>query len=120
MPFKMILQGLIDELQGSVGALFLDWEGEAVELVGRYHDRYDLHLVGAYQGIFLNQLEKAAVNVSLGKLLNFKVGFDHLTFFNCTLADGYYLVLIVEKQVPEWLAWETLRKGRKLLVEEIE
>lgn len=120
MPFRAILQSLIDDLDGSVGALFLDWEGEAVELVGPYHERYDLHLVGAYQGIFLNQLEKTAADLSLGKLRQFKVGFDNLTFFNCTLADGYYLVLIVENVVPEWLAWETLRRGRKLLVEEIE
>lgn len=119
MPFQTILQELIDSVDGSIGALFLDWEGEAVELVGPYHERYDLHLVGAYQGIFLNQLESVAADLSLGNLRRFKVGFENSTFYNCTISDGYYLVLIVENDVPEWLAWDTLRKGRKRLLEEM-
>lgn len=119
MPFRSILQSLVDSIDDSVAALFLDWEGEAVELVGPYHKKYDLHLVGAYQGIFLNQLRNVAEQVSLGPLRTFKIGFDRMNFFTCTLTDGYYLVLIVEPQVPDWLAWDTLRRGRGLLLEEM-
>lgn len=119
MPFRTILQSLIDGLDGSIGALFLDWDGEAVELVGPGHERYDLHLVGAYQGIFLNQLNNVVSNTSLGSLQMFKVAFEKSTFYNCILSDGYYLVLIVENDVPEWLAWDTLRKGRKRLLKEM-
>lgn len=119
MPFRKILETLITSFDGSIGALFLDWEGEAVALVGPYHERFDLHLAGAYQGIFLNQLQKVSENVSLGELRTFKIGFQDATFFNCTLTDGYYLVLIVENRVPDWLVWDTLRRGRKLLLEEM-
>ncbi|MDX1584811.1 MAG: hypothetical protein R3338_14525 [Thermoanaerobaculia bacterium] len=119
MPFRAILQSLLDSFEGSIGALFLDWEGEAVALVGPYHERFDLHLAGAYQGIFLNQLRKASANVSLGEIRTFKIGFREATFFNSMLTDGYYLVLIAENDVPDWLAWDTLNRGRKMLLEEM-
>lgn len=119
MPFRTILQQLVDDLDGTIGALFLDWEGEAVGLVGAHHERYDLHLIGAYQGIFLSRLERVAENLALGRLQTFRIGCENAVFFNCTLTEGYYLVLIVDPEVPDWLAWDALSKGRERLLEEM-
>jgi predicted regulator of Ras-like GTPase activity (Roadblock/LC7/MglB family) len=119
MPFRSILRDLVENIDGAVGAMFLDWDGEAVELFSNHHGRYDLHLVGAYQGIFLNQLDRAAGELAMGRIEFFKLGCSEVSFFNCTLTDGYYLVLITDRRTPEWLAWERLRMGRDRLLEEM-
>ena len=61
MAFQKILHELVTSTPGAIGALFLDWEGETVEMLGARPfdaDDHDLKIVGAYQGIFLTQLRE--------------------------------------------------------------
>ena len=55
MPFKQILQNLVEAVPGATGAVFADWEGEAVEQFSRY-DEYDIKVTGAHKGIILDRL----------------------------------------------------------------
>ena len=53
--FRLILDELLVTTHGALAALFLDFEGETVELVcDRDLSDHDLRILGAYQGIFLD------------------------------------------------------------------
>jgi predicted regulator of Ras-like GTPase activity (Roadblock/LC7/MglB family) len=56
MPFKAALKHLLDEIPGALGAIIVDWEGEAVDQVGQLSD-YDFKLIGAHYGIILTRLQ---------------------------------------------------------------
>lgn len=118
MPFQAILSRLVSEVDGAIGAMFLDWEGESVDLVGSPR-KYDMQLMGAYQGIFLNHLKRFTDDMALGDITFFKLEFRGAEFFNAVLADGYYLSLATEPGVVEGVAWRRLEQARRLLNSEI-
>lgn len=57
MPFKGILQDLVERVQGAQGAILLDWEGEAVEQYSVLSD-YEIKFIGAHMGIILYNIKK--------------------------------------------------------------
>ena len=63
----MILHELVATTSGAFAAIFLDFEGETVELVcDRDFSDHDLRIIGAYQGIFLNRLREMCVRLAIG------------------------------------------------------
>lgn len=60
MPMKEDLGRLVRSVPGALGAILIDWEGEAVEHVACMDD-YELRVLGAYKGaILLNMRETVA------------------------------------------------------------
>ena len=107
---------------GAIGALFLDWEGETVEMLGARPfdaDDHDLKIVGAYQGIFLTQLRDMCTRIDAGTPHRFKVEFETMRVLSCDLAEGYYLVLVVDNTANEGIAWQRLDAGRARLLEQL-
>ncbi|HUO85343.1 MAG TPA: roadblock/LC7 domain-containing protein [Thermoanaerobaculia bacterium] len=119
MTFEAILNELVNRVEGALGAMFLDWEGEAVQIVGRSASAYDLQLAGAYQGIYLDRLRKIGTSCDLGQPQSFRIRLEGSTFLNAVLKDGYYLVLVLRTGAPEGVAWERLRRTRERLIREI-
>ena len=52
MPFNYLLTNLLVDVPEAVGAIFVDYEGEAVEWVTRHGDPFDLKVEGAYHGLY--------------------------------------------------------------------
>jgi predicted regulator of Ras-like GTPase activity (Roadblock/LC7/MglB family) len=120
--FRRILFDLLQAIDGSLGALFLDWEGECVEAITERPfdaDDHDLRVIGAYQGIFRTQLRKLCEEIGAGHPLRLKMEFEKTKVLTCDLKDGYYLVLVVETQTIEGLAWQHLEACRQKLMAEI-
>ena len=120
--FRDILQELVASTPGAIGALFLDWEGEAVEVVGDRPldaDEHGLKITGAYQGIFLTQLRDLCSRLEAGQPHRFKIDFETTRVFSCDLKDGYYLVLVVDTTSNEAVAWRALDGCRERLMGEI-
>ena len=120
--FREILHELIRGTKGAIGAIFLDWEGETVELVSERPldaDDHDLKVIGAYQGIFLTRLRDLCTNIGVGAPHRFKVEFAHTRTLSCDLKDGYYLVLIMDADASEGLAWHRLSDCREKLLREM-
>jgi predicted regulator of Ras-like GTPase activity (Roadblock/LC7/MglB family) len=116
----MILHELIATTKGALAALFLDWEGETVELVCEHDlDDHDLRILGAYQGIFLTQLRTLCANVGAGNPHHFKVEFEHNAVLISDIQDGYYLVLFVDHTFNEGFAWRRLERCREKLIAEM-
>lgn len=120
--FQQILLDMIRETSGALGAIFLDWEGETVEMVTDRPldaDDHDLKIIGAYQGIFLTQLRKLCEEIEVGRPERFKIEFARTRIFSCDLKDGYYLVLVADETTNEGIAWQHLGKCRDRLLPEI-
>ncbi|HEY6140210.1 MAG TPA: hypothetical protein VI670_20850 [Thermoanaerobaculia bacterium] len=120
--FQQILLELLQSIDGSLGALFLDWEGESVEAITERPfdaDDHDLRVIGAYQGIFRTQLRKLCESIDVGHPIRLKMEFEKTTVLTCDLKDGYYLVLVVESATNEGVAWRQLERCRHRLLAEI-
>ena len=120
MPFRRILQELVQSTDGAVGAIFLDSEGETVQLVsaeGLAPD--DLRFVGAWQGIFLAHLRNVCSELQAGPPRRFKIEFARAAVLSCDLKDGYYVVLLVKPATNEGVAWHRLHQCRDSLLAEM-
>jgi predicted regulator of Ras-like GTPase activity (Roadblock/LC7/MglB family) len=120
--FQQILLDLLQSIDGSLGALFLDWEGESVEVITERPfdaDDHDLRVIGAYQGIFRTQLHKLCESIDAGQPIRLKMEFEKTKVLTCDLKDGYYLVLVLETTTNEGVAWRQLEHCRHRLLAEI-
>lgn len=120
--FRRILSDLLISTSGSIGAMFLDQQGESVEVTTERPfdtDDHDLKVIGAYQGIFLAQLHRICATLGAGRPRRFKLEFPLTMILSCDLKDGYYLVLIVESGTNEGVAWHKLEACRDRLLAEM-
>ncbi len=120
MTFRVILHELLATTRGAMAVIFLDWEGETVELVcDRDVSDHDLRIIGAYQGIFLTRLRELCVRLVAGPPQRFKLELAAMTLMTFDLKDGYYIVLMMDAAVNEGLAWRNLEACRSRLLEEM-
>jgi predicted regulator of Ras-like GTPase activity (Roadblock/LC7/MglB family) len=123
LPFQKILRQLLQTTPGAIGAVFLDQEGEAVELFAeRVFDigPEGLRAIGAYEGIFLSDLKRICDRFDLGRPERLAIDFEHAKTLTCSLSEGYYLVLVIEHGANEGIAWNQLRSCRERLLQEME
>jgi len=119
VAFDRLLRDLVNRTDGAIGAMFLDHEGEAVEIVGSETPREELHLVGAYQAVFLDRLRKICDGTATGRPERFEILLENTVFLNYVLDEEYYVVLVIDRNVPRGIAWEALRKCRERINDEI-
>jgi predicted regulator of Ras-like GTPase activity (Roadblock/LC7/MglB family) len=120
--FADILNGVLESTHGAIGAVFLDSEGESVEVVTARPfetDDHDLRVIGAYAGIFMSQLRRIASTTDGGDVARFKFDFAASRIFCCNLNEGYYLVLIVDADAVEGIVWRRLDECRMALLREM-
>lgn len=119
MPFQYLLTNLLVDVTGAHGAIFLDWEGEAVEFVTRQATPYELKLEGAYQGIFLRRLGKLTEGLGNGALLSLTLSGRHLKVMGQMLKSGYYLLVLMDPATPLSLASRAMSRTADALNREI-
>jgi predicted regulator of Ras-like GTPase activity (Roadblock/LC7/MglB family) len=118
VSFRDILAGLLQSTRGSIGAAFLDSEGESVEVASARPfdtDDHALRVIGAYAGIFLSNLRRIAEATDSGASRRFKIDFAASRIFCCELGDGYYLVIAVDAAAVEGTVWQALERCRAAL-----
>ena len=94
MIFQKILDALIHSLSGLRAAVLLDNEGETVVAAHRDGDDHTHRVVGAYQGIYLRDLQRAFARCGLGAIRSFTIEYGDSRIYTETLQDGYYVVLL--------------------------
>ena len=118
--FRLILDELLVTTSGALAVLFMDFEGETVELVcDRDLNDHALRVLGAYQNVFLTRLRALCEQVSAGELRRYKLEFEKLAVMSYDIKDGYYVVLLVDEKVNEGVAWRSLEKCRERLLAEM-
>jgi len=122
VPFQAILREALQSAPGAIGAVFLDREGEAVDLwAERVLDigPEGLRALGAYEGIFLSEIKRVCGRLGLGTPVQLTLEFEHAKVLGCDLKEGYYLVLVIDRGANEGIASRRLRACRDRLLREI-
>ncbi|MEO8381166.1 MAG: hypothetical protein ABI779_16020 [Acidobacteriota bacterium] len=118
--FRLILDELLVTTHGALAALFLDYEGETVELVcDRDLSDHALRILGAYQGIFLDRLRDLCAHADAGAPRRFKLEFEAMSVLSYDVKDGYYVVLLADATYNEGVAWRRLERCRDRLFGEM-
>lgn len=120
MAFRRILIDMIRSVDGAFGATFLDKQGESVETVSVEVSRYQMQVIGAYHGIFLERARRMCNALDHGSPDRYKIEWERVVMFNSVLTDGYYLVLIARRGTNEGMAWRELYRCRDRILKEIE
>jgi hypothetical protein len=121
VSFRYILHELLATTEGAVAVIFLDFEGETVDLVcDRDLSDHDLRVIGAYQGIFLSQIRELCTKTRIGTPLRFKFEFsDRTSILSYDVKDGYYLVLLLDDKADEGAAWRKMEVCQQKVLAEM-
>ena len=108
MPFQSILKSLVDTIPHSIGAILVDWEGEAVQEFC-HCDPYDIRFVAAHKGIILTQLKELHSSSNVGEIDDVVVTTTDSHLIIGCIDQDYSLVLNVERSCPVSLALSHFR-----------
>ena len=92
MPFKSLLTQLLDDIPGALGAIIVDWEGEAVDQVSLLNE-YEIKVLGAHSGIILSQLKEALSRTDCGALNEVVIRTGQNKTLIVPLTEDYLLIL---------------------------
>src|SRR5258708_16432212 len=112
------LMDVLHSCYGSIGVACLDHEWESAALRSeRVFDigDYGLKAIGAYSGMFLNNARRIASTLEGGNPDRLTITFEHAKVLSCPLKDGYYLLLVVDHNANDRLAWHQLGPCRNPL-----
>ena len=113
MPFKTLLNRLLEDIPGALGAIIIDWEGEAVDQVTRIGE-YDIKVLGAHKGIILHLLRDALARIESGELEEVLIRTGQNKTLIAPLNEDYYLVLTLG---PESIAGRAAFKMRRCVAQ---
>jgi predicted regulator of Ras-like GTPase activity (Roadblock/LC7/MglB family) len=111
VDFQFVLADLISGVEGAVGVLLLDWDGETVEALGCTGSIHDIKVLGAYQGIFLTRAKGLSRGLDLGECREFTIRLGGNRFMTRVLPEGYYLTLIIGEEAVEGTARRCLDRA---------
>jgi predicted regulator of Ras-like GTPase activity (Roadblock/LC7/MglB family) len=115
--FARILEEMVTSIPGALGAVFVDWEGEAVDEFA--HHGHDLRLVGAQWAVtyFLARtaLDKSR-HVGLAEML---LRFEQQQVIVRRVTDEYLVVMALEQGANLGRALHLIQRAEKRLREEM-
>jgi predicted regulator of Ras-like GTPase activity (Roadblock/LC7/MglB family) len=89
--FAAILQKVVDNVDGGLGAVIMGLDGIAVETYTRQADRVDINTVGMEFSFILTQAKKAADSAKLGAFEEMTIKADRMIFAGRLVTPGYFL-----------------------------
>jgi predicted regulator of Ras-like GTPase activity (Roadblock/LC7/MglB family) len=118
MSFEVILKDLVDQVPQAIGAILVDWEGEAV-MEHCHCDPYDMRFIAAHKGIILVHLKEMQSTAQIGEVEDVVVTSTggHL-IIGCIDPD-YSLVMNIERSSPVAVALHHFRLAINELKKEI-
>lgn len=118
MSFEVVLKNLVDQVPKAVGAILVDWEGEAV-MEHCHCDPYEIRFIAAHKGIVLEHLKEMQSATQIGEVEDVVVTSTggHL-IIGCIDKD-YSLVMNIERSSPVGLALYHFRRAIVELKKEI-
>ena len=119
MPFKAILENLVCSIEGALGAILTDWEGEAVEQYSLTGDDYDLKILGAHQNIILSRIREVRQTMPSQSVRDVIITTDRQHLLLGAVGDEYALVLLLERSALVGSARVQALRAVRLLEKEI-
>jgi predicted regulator of Ras-like GTPase activity (Roadblock/LC7/MglB family) len=118
VPFKTLLNSLVERVPGAQGAIIADWEGEAVEQVGIMDD-YDLKVIGAHKGVILHNMREVVDRLGNDELKEIVVTTKEAQTLILPVTKDYYLVLTLDRSDMLGRALLEARRCIRALYQEI-
>ncbi|MGB4598399.1 MAG: roadblock/LC7 domain-containing protein [Trichlorobacter sp.] len=118
MPFHDILKELVENVPHAIGAIIVDWEGEAVQEYC-HCDSYDIRFVAAHKGIILSRLRETDGESQGGTIADVVVSTTTQYLLIGAVDKDYSLVLQVLRACPLGLARFHFDKALKQIREEL-
>ena len=94
-PFTQLLADLVKNVDGAVGAAFIDSYGEAVQCIARDDQDDYVKLMGAYQGIALGTSRTIASQLDAGEIDYCYTSYENASFLVKALDHDYFLMLVL-------------------------
>src|SRR5688572_4341633 len=91
-PFKLILQRAVERVPGAVGAIFADWDGEAVDHFA-HGLKEDMLILAAHYGVILNHVQAILHLTHFGEAEEIIFMHQKLDLIVRAVAKDYYVVL---------------------------
>jgi predicted regulator of Ras-like GTPase activity (Roadblock/LC7/MglB family) len=118
MSIPDILKELVEAVPLAVGAILVDWEGEAVQ--EQCHcDPYEIRFIAAHKGIILNRFKEIHADGRAGTIEEVVVTTGETHLIIGPVDQEYALVLRVGRGCPLALALRHFHASVKLLKKEI-
>lgn len=118
MSFEMILKDLVDRVPQAVGAILVDWEGEAVMEHCRC-DPYDIRFIAAHKGIILSRFKEMQSVEQVGEVEDVVVTTSEAHLIIGCIDSDYSLVMSVKRICPMAVALHHFRQALVELKKEI-
>ncbi|MCC6745466.1 MAG: hypothetical protein IT175_16515 [Acidobacteria bacterium] len=95
-PFSVMLEDLVQRVDGAIGAAFVDSYGEAVQShVAPGGDDEYVKLMGAYQGIAFNTSRMICSQLEAGGIDYFFTAYENVSFLIKSLDQDYFVMLVL-------------------------
>lgn len=118
MPYISILKTLVDRTPESVGAILMDWEGEAVQEYC-HCDPYDIRFIAAHNGIILTRLKELHTSGRVGLIDDVVITSSDCHLIMGCINDEYSLVMSIGRLCPISVALHHFRDAVDQLKREI-
>lgn len=118
MPFQNLLEDLLERMPGSLGAILVDWEGEAVAQSGVMNE-YDLKVFGAHKGIILNNLREVVERTDESGLEEITITTTSNKTLVLPVTTEYFLVITLQREATLGRSLFEARRTIAALKEEI-
>ena len=118
MSFEVILKDLVDSVPQSIGAILVDWEGEAV-MEHCHCDPYDIRFIAAHNGIILTRFKEMQCAAQVGQVEDVVVTSSKGHLIIGCIDKDYSLVMNLESSSPVSMALYHFRRAVNELKKEI-
>ena len=117
--FNSYLAELVQALPGAEGAVFVDWEGEAVDRFDGSERETPIRLVGAHWGIIYYLFRSALERAEVGDPRYLVLTFSEKKFIISQVTPEYLMVVTLRKSVNLSLALDMCRVTARRLRREM-
>lgn len=118
MSLEVLLKNLLDQVPKSIGAILVDWEGEAVVEQCRC-DPYDIRFIGAHKVLILNRIREMTSMDRIGAVEDMTITTREMHLITGCINKDYSLVISVERSCPVALALYHFRRAIAEIKKEI-
>lgn len=118
MAFEEVLKNLVDTVPRAIGAILVDWEGEAV-MEQCHCDPYDIRFIAAHKGIILSRLKEMQSAAQIGEVEDVVVTSSGGHLIIGCIDQDYSLVMNIGRSCPVALALYYFRRAITELKREI-
>lgn len=110
-PFGEILGEVVQKIPGALGAIFVDWEGEAVDMTPPHHQALALELMGAHWSIIYYQARAALARAHQEAPREVMLRFGRQLIVIRRITDDYLAILALDRPTHLARAMELMRRA---------